>query len=112
MDLHEEMVSFIQATPEVQREIYYEMYPRFGILEMNKEFARCIKTKGKDDKKQYYYLLTFTLKGGITQYDDIQSYIIKRLRAPALLIKKCHIVKEYTIGAIHLCKRIKVGRIF
>lgn len=50
----------------------------------------------KKNNKEYYYLMTFTLRHNILCENEVETYIIKRLKRKALKIVKAHIVKEYT----------------
>lgn len=95
MELQELISMFMRAFPEEQRDLYFAMDSKYDINCMNKEFIRQLRIRDKSFKR-YYYLLTFTLRKGVNEYDKIQNYIIQRLKAPALQIGKCHIVKEFT----------------
>lgn len=61
----------------------------------NKEFKRQIQEREKID---HYYMITFTLKPEIKkeEYEEIEKFILKQVRRPALKIKEAYYVKEYT----------------
>lgn len=96
----EEIVKrFLEANPEERSKIYYIEIVKGNLM---KEFHTCMKKlmKLRDrDERRYYYLLTFTLNPKLEvdeTEDEIEKYIITRVKRKALKIVKAHIVKEYT----------------
>ena len=99
---------------ELKTDIVVQSYGDGKLKEFHNEVIKYFKKKDKENRR-YYYLITFTLKAknipSKEEQDSYEQYIFYRLRAPALHIEKCHLVKEYTKkGMPHWHASVKAKR--
>lgn len=74
-----------------------EVYEREGSsLFLDPQFLKVLqRTMKEQEKKKYYYLITFTLKPGADP-DKAEAYIRRVPERSPLQVTRCDLVKEYT----------------